>query len=148
MIVLRNFLARDIPILQKYRYPDLTGQEIQKMIKQWGQKEYEGKYFELFAVTDGQTLVGSISLYQHTKSIVSFGPEIFTEYRRRGYASAAIREAFQIAKDKGYRIVLDQVRTDNTASIALHRKLGFETDAYEYKNKKGNGVYLFLKLLQ
>lgn len=148
MIVLRDFISSDIPALQKHCYPDLTGQEIQKMMEQWNQEEYAGKYFKLFAVTDGQTLAGSISLYQHTKSIVSFGPEIFTEYRRRGYASAAIREAFPIAKDKGYRIVLDQVRSDNTASIALHQKLGFETDACEYKNKKGNRVYLFLKLLQ
>ena len=148
MIVLRNFLARDIPILQKYRYPDLTGQEIHEMMEQWNQKEYEGKYFEMFAIMDGETCVGSLSLYQHTQSVVSFGPEIFTEYRRRGYASAAIREAFQIAKHRGYGVVLDRVRTNNTASIALHKRLGFETDAYEYKNKKGNSVYLFLKLLQ
>lgn len=147
MIVLRNFAGSDIPTLQKHRYQDLKAREIQEMIDQWNQKEHEGKYFEMFAVTDGQTLVGSISLYQHTKSVVSLGSEIFMEYRRRGYASAAIRQAFQIAKNKGYRIVLDQVRTNNTASIALHEKLGFEADGYEYKNQKGSSVYLFLKLL-
>lgn len=147
MVVLRNFTASDIPILQKYCYKDLKDQEIQEMVDQWDRKEYEGKYFELFAVTAGQAVVGSISLYQHTKSVVSFGLEIFMEYRRRGYASAAVREAFQIAGNKGYQMALDQVRTNHTASIALHQKLGFETDGYEYKNQKGNSVYLFLRPL-
>lgn len=147
MIILRDFTVSDIPVLKKYRYADRTDQEIQVMMDQWDQKEYKGKYFEMFAIMDGETCVGSLSLYQHTQSVVSFGPEIFMEYRRRGYASAAVREAFQIAKSKGYGIVLDRVRTDNPASMALHQKLGFETDAYEYQNKKGNGVFLFIKLL-
>lgn len=147
MIVLRNFMARDIPTLQKYRYQDWKDQKIREMMGQWNEKKHEGKYFEMFAITDGQTLVGSISLYEHTKSIVSLGLEIFMEHRRKGYASAAVREALQIAKNKGYQIVLNQVGTNNMESIALHQKLGFETDRYEYKNQKGNSVYLFLKLL-
>lgn len=147
MIVLRHFTASDIPILQKYRCPNWNIQEIQEMMEQWNRKEYEGKYFEMFAVTAGQGVVGSISLYEHTKSVVSLGPEIFLEYRRRGYALAAVREAFQIAKSKGYQIILDQVGTNNTESIALHQKLGFETDSYEYKNRKDSSVFLFLKLL-
>lgn len=147
MIGLRNFSAEDIPLLQKYRYPDLTEREIREMMDRWGRKEYEGKYFEQFAVADGRMLVGSISLYQHTRSVVSFGLEIFVEYRRRGYASAAVGEAFQIAKSRGFGVVLDQVRADHTGSVALHEKLGFESDGYQYINQKGNGVYLFLKLL-
>lgn len=148
MIVLRNFMARDIPTLQKYRYQDWKDQKIREMMGQWNEKKHEGKYFEMFAITDGQTLVGSISLYEHTKSIVSLGPEIFVEYRRRGYASAALREALQIAKNRGYQIVRDRVRTNNTASIALHEKLGFETDGHEYENQKGDSVFLFIKLLR
>lgn len=147
MIVLRHFTASDIPILQKYRCQNWNVQEIQEMMEQWNRKEYEGKYFEMFAVTAGQTVVGSISLYEHTKSIVSLGLEIFLEYRRRGYASAAVREALQIAKNRGYQIVRDRVRTNNTASIALHQKLGFETDGHEYENPKGDKMHLFLKPL-
>ena len=45
MVVLRNFTASDIPILQKYCYKDLKDQEIQEMVDQWDRKEYEGKYF-------------------------------------------------------------------------------------------------------
>lgn len=37
--------------------------------------------------------------------------------------------------------------TTNYASIALHKKLDFETDNYEYTNKKANKIYCFVKLL-
>ena len=45
------------------------------------------------------------------------------------------------------RILLDQVRRDNAASIRLHEKLGFETDGYGYRNQKGREVVLYLKPL-
>lgn len=115
MVVLRNFTASDIPILQKYCYKDLKDQEIQEMVDQWDRKEYEGKYFELFAVTAGQAVVGSISLYQHTKSVVSFGLEIFMQYPaegvclRRGQGGVSNRRKQGISngtgpgQDKSYR---------------------------------------------
>ena len=43
---------------------------------------------------------------------------------------------FGRASGLGYRILVDQVREDNAASIGLHEKLGFESDRYAYKNKK------------
>ncbi len=55
--------------------------------------------------------------------------------------------ALEIAESKGYKIVLQDIRSDNIASIALHQSLGFETDKYAYVNKKGNEVFLFLKAL-
>ena len=55
--------------------------------------------------------------------------------------------ALEIVKSKGYKIVLQQVRSDNIPSIALHLSLDFETDKYGYVNKKGNEVFLFLKAL-
>ncbi len=44
-------------------------------------------------------------------------------------------------------IVSQQIRTDNIASLNLHAKLGFETDNYIYKNRRGNDVLIFLKNL-
>lgn len=55
--------------------------------------------------------------------------------------------AMEVAKNKGYKLVSQQIRVNNTASIALHNKLGFETDGYTYKNKKDNDVHIFIKLL-
>ena len=53
----------------------------------------------------------------------------------------------EICGEKGYQIVYQQVRTDNLASIKLHRKVGFETDDYVYKNQRGHDVVLFFKSL-
>ncbi len=147
MMVLRKFVERDIPILQKYKYENISYPEMKALIGGFNSEEYEGKYYEAFAITDGKRLVGFISLYQHAETIVSCGVEIFIDYQRRNYAFCAMKEVLQIARDKGYRIVLDQIRTNNTASIALHKKLGFEADDYVYKNRRGNSVSLFLKIL-
>ena len=48
---------------------------------------------------------------------------------------------------KGYKIVSQQIRTNNTASIALHTKLGFETDNCIFKNKNDNEVSIYFKLI-
>ncbi len=58
-----------------------------------------------------------------------------------------MKAAMDTARSKGYRIVCRQIRTDNTASIKLHAKLGFETDNYDYKNKNGNIINIYLNAL-
>ena len=55
--------------------------------------------------------------------------------------------AMDIAKSKGYKVVMQQIRADNVASIALHNSQGFETDGYVYTNKKGNEVLIYIKVL-
>ncbi len=52
-----------------------------------------------------------------------------------------------IAKKKEYKIVSRQIRVDNTASLALHRALGFETDGAVFQNAKGNSICFYLKCL-
>lgn len=92
-------------------------------------------------------MVGMISLQEHSKSVISCGPEIFEEYRRKGYGYGAMNRALELGKEKGYRIASAQIRTDNKASISLHNKVGFETDYYEYVNGRGNKIYLYIKAL-
>ena len=48
------------------------------------------------------------------------------------------------ARNLGYQIIQDQVRTDNLASIALHNSLKFETDGHVFKNANGKDVLLYL----
>lgn len=146
MIQLRNFTIKDIPVLRQYSYSNKSQEEIEKLIADWNTKLYNDRYFEMFAITEQETIVGYVSLYQHTESVVSCGVEIYPEYRRKGYAFCGVTKALQISKEQGYKIATAQVRTDNAASIALHKKLGFELD-HAYKNKKGNDVYFFLKSL-
>lgn len=71
-----------------------------------------------------EEIVGCVSLYQHTNSVISLGIEVFPPYRQRGYAFYGVSLALDYAKEKGFRIAVAQVRNNNHASIALHKKLG------------------------
>ena len=147
MITLRNFLDGDAPIFQEKHSKHLSIEEIRDMFRKWNVKEYEGKYFEMFAIVKDEEIVGRISLYQHSENVISCGPEIFEGYCRLGFAKKAMMLAMDIAKSKGYKVVMQQIRADNVASIALHNSLGFETDGYVYTNKKGNEVLIYIKVL-
>lgn len=147
MILLRNFKKEDTSKLQKYGYSDLTVEQVEALICDWSKKQVNGKYFEMFAIVSENKIVGTISLYQHSSEVVSIGPEIFCEYRRKGFAKEAMIIACQKAKEKGFKIVSQQIRTNNAASIALHCSLGFETNELVFTNTKGNQVYIYLKSL-
>ena len=147
MILLRNFTNNDAIEFQIKRNTKMSIDEIKELFAKWKEKEFDGRYFEMFAVMKDDEIVGMISLYEHSKSVISCGPEIFECYRKQGFAEESMRLAMDIAKEKGYKLVLQQIRTDNYASISLHNKLGFETDGYIYKNKKGNDIQIFIKLL-
>ena len=147
MIALRHFGSDDVSVLQEKRYPDMTCHEIAEMIREWNSCEYDGRYFEMFAViSDGRT-VGSISVFENSRSAAEIGPDIFPDERRKGFAYEAMLQAVRYVSDKGYRVLIQQVRYDNTASIRLHEKLGFEQLESVYRNSKGNNVLLYIKIL-
>lgn len=146
MVALRNF-TDDVFVLQKNQYQSMESKEIQKMISEWNKKEFQDKYFEMFAIINNSIVVGSISLYQHSKSVISFGVDVFEGYRKCGFGKEAMRLAMDNAKRQEYKIVSQQIRTNNIASIALHQSLGFETNDYTYINKRGNEVVIYLKSL-
>lgn len=146
MIYIRNFTKDDISVLNKMRYPNLTPKDIMKMVDKWDSKVYNNRYFEMFAVIDDNCIVGMVSLFQHSKTVISDGIEIFAPYYKRGYGFQAVSLAMAHARNDGYKIAVATVRIDNNASVALHKKLGFEID-HEYVNTKGNKVYFFIKAL-
>lgn len=147
MVSLRNFCMEDSVVLHQQNRFQMSLDVIQKMIAEWNTRLFDNRYFEMFAVINENEIVGTLSLYEHSPSVVSIGPEIFTEYRRCGFALQAMETAIAIAKAKGYKIVSQQIRTNNIASLGLHAKLGFETDDYVYKNRRGSDVLIFLKSL-
>lgn len=147
MILLRNFKKEDASELQEYVYSDLSTEQVEALICEWYKKQFNGKYFEMYAIVSDEKIVGTISLYQHSSEVISIGPEIFCEYRRKGFAKEAMICACQMAKEKGFKIVSQQIRTNNAASIALHCSLGFETNELVFTNTKGNQVYIYLKCL-
>ena len=146
MITFRNFIKEDALILQK-EISSMSIEQIEQMICEWNQKRVNDKYFEMFAILYDINVVGTISLYQHSSQVISIGPEIFASYRKKGFAKQAMIYACNLAKEKGYKIVSQQIRINNTASIALHLSLGFETNGLIYTNEKGNQVAIYLKSL-
>lgn len=147
MIELRNFRDSDAEMFREKHSKHRPMDEIRDLFRKWNEKEYKEKYFEMFAIVKNEEMVGCISLYQHSENVISCGPEIFDAYQRQGVAKEAMSLTMDIAKSKGYKVVLQQIRADNVASIALHNSLGFETDGYVYRNKKGNEVLIYLKSL-
>ncbi|MBQ8393340.1 MAG: GNAT family N-acetyltransferase [Clostridia bacterium] len=145
MIHLRNFNEGDIEVLKRMS-PSKTENEILTMLKEWNSLEFNGKYSEKLAICEEGTIVGCIFLYQHNEYIISAGPEILEEYRCKGYAYEAMKQAYDYAKRSGYKIATAQIRKDNIASIRLHEKLGFILDC-EMLNKRGNEVFIYIKLL-
>ena len=147
MIVLRNFTKADAFALQRIKHPNLSIEQIEALIHEWNLKQVNSKYFEMFAILSDENIVGAISLYQHSAEVISIGPEIFKPYRQKGLAKEAMICACTKAKEKGYKIVFQQIRTNNVASIALNSSLGFETNGLTYTNSKGNRVAIHLKSL-
>ena len=147
MTALRHFVPADAGTIQKHQYPDMTAGEIERMIADWNRGGYEDRRFEMFAITEDGRITGCASIKECSKSVASLGIEIFTEERRKGIASNAMPLLLEKAKEAGYSVVLDQVRTDNAASIRLHEAFCFETDGYAYRNKRDREVVLYLKLI-
>ena len=147
MMTLRDFTTDDAEKLRRLYYQNMSVEAVRDMILEWTKYEYAGKYFEMFAVVDSDNIVGELSLFELSKSVVSIGVEIFPKFEEQGHGKQAVISALKICRSNGYKIVCDQVRTDNAASIALHKSLGFESDMYIYKNQKNHDVYLFLKSL-
>ena len=137
MTSLRNFERSDAPALRAASYPEKSVTEVENLINEWSAQQFNGKYSEKLAVLQDGLLVGAMFLYQHTSEVISIGPEIFPAYRKRGIGKEALSKACDFARSKGYKIVLQQIRIDNVASIALHTSLGFETNGLTYISRKG-----------
>lgn len=144
---MRHFSLQDAEAVRESLYPDADDAEAAGLIDEWNAGVWQGKPFEMLAVLFGGRIVGQASLLEHSPSVVSAGIEISAAERNRGLGTRALAELISRAKEKEYRIMLDQVRVDNQASIRLHEKLGFETDGYVYRNGQDREVILFVRPL-
>lgn len=90
--------------------------------------------------------IGSVWLETVDESTVKLGIFIVEEkYRNKNYGTNAIENMLCFAKDKGYKNVILNVRTNNNRAYSLYQKLGFvETKRYI----KENGIEVFLMKLE
>ena len=147
MVSLRHFTADDADVIKSKIYPDLPPEDIFRVLREWSTYQYQGKFFEMFAIESEGRIVGSISLFDKGEHIASIGIEVFPDERRKGFAAEAMDLISQIARGRGYEVLLDQIRTDNAASLSLHKKLGFEDCNVLYRNSKGNEVVQYIKII-
>lgn len=145
-MILRQFLPDDWSVIQQHQYPNLSETEIREMISQWNTCQHDSRYFEMLAIENDCNIVGFVSLFEQDDSSVSEGIEIYGPYRRQGFACMAVTELIQRAKHLGFTTVTAQVRQDNTASLALHEKLGFQI-IDSVTNNRGYLVYALSKKL-
>ncbi len=127
-------------------YEAMPADEKLNMIRESAFREHDGAYFELLAVYDDDRVVGFMSLYAHSAHIISVGPEIKEDLRHNGYGYLGETRALQYVKDAGYTLAVASVREDNTASVALHEKLGFE-EGVRCLSKRGNPIRVYIKAL-
>ena len=144
MLCLRPFTNSDVNLICEKLTPAVSVEEAAAMIGEWRTNTFQGRYFEMLAITVDGAIVGSISLYGRSVKIASIGVEVLPEGMGKGYASESMRLMIEKSRVQGYTIIMDQVRADNRTSISLHEKLGFETDGYVYKNAKDQNVLIYL----
>ena len=111
MVVLRPFALYDAATIQKKRYPAKARAEIEQLIRAWNKETYSGKRFAMLAIVHDDEPVGFCSWFEHTKSVVSFGVDVWEGERKKGYAFMALTQLEECVREKGFAIVQDQVRT-------------------------------------
>jgi len=140
MIELRIFTEKDCEFILNNFYPDMTPNDVYKMINDWNSLLYKNSYFEMFAVLSDNEIIGYVSLYEQGVNIIGAGIKILEKHRQNGYGYTAVMSALNYATQKGYTKAVAQISKYNTASLSLHRKLGF-TVVNEEINRKGNEVF-------
>lgn len=127
-------------------YSAMTFEERKTLIEESKNQIHNGAYFEFLVVYNDNTVIGFMNLFAHSTHIISCGPEIKADFKKKGFGFLAETMALEYAKEKGYTIAVGGVDDNNTASIALHEKLGFEMDR-KYINRQGRTIRIYIKAL-
>ena len=96
--------------------------------------QYGGETFEVIAETGDGTLVGRVHCVRSKADpgLWYYGDLLVVPaYRRRGIASHMVRAAMGYLSETGAKTLRCYVDSDNDASIALQRSLGFTEKPYE-----------------
>lgn len=106
-----------------------------------------GRYYTVRVMYAGRECVGFASLLGRGDGTVSLGIDVFAGHRGQGIATVALPLLAELAAAQGYALLTAQVRTDNAASIALHKRAGFAIIRRRI-NRRGNEVFDMQKMLR
>ena len=146
MIILKPITYDNLHDFDGTEYGSMPLEERKRLIDESINQNHNGSYFEFLVVYQDDTVFGFMNLFAHSAHIISCGPEIKEAFRKKGLGFLAEAMALDYAKKNGYTIAVGGVDDHNTASIALHEKLGFEMDR-KYQNKQGRWIRLYIKAL-
>lgn len=123
--------------LEGYRLPG-SAEETEALISQWNAGEVNGARFEMLLIEEDGVPAGLLSLYERGRD-VSLGISVHPSMQKRGIASRAVGLACMRTKEQGWEGIISECRADNAASIALHRRCGFE-ETGRGVNRRGREV--------
>jgi ribosomal-protein-alanine N-acetyltransferase len=142
---------------QVTKYFDITYPTFESTVVQmeWYKTNREKQIGYAWVVeNEEQDFMGIFSLYQINKQHkrCELGYWLFPQYWQKGYASLAIQALLTFASEnlKLHRIAAE-IEPENTDSLKLLAKLGFEREAmlkdFEFKNGQFNSLEIWAKLL-
>ena len=143
-VALEPLAEEHLPIIAYYQHT--TVEALRPMLAASRLQVHAGRYYEQFAVMADGCMTGAVSLFAQPEGAVCDGVDTFPPFRKCGLASRALSLLQDVARMRGFAVQTAQVRTNNTASIALHEKLGF-VHGESWINRKGREVFTFRKTL-
>ena len=146
MMCLKSIDFNNINDFEYISYERMSFAQKKEMISESINKIHNNLYFEMLAVYYDNLVIGFMNLYAHAKHIISCGPTIKSEFQGKGLGFRAETLALNHAKEKGFTIAVGYVDESNTASCALHEKLGFELDR-KYTNVQNKTMRIYIKSL-
>lgn len=109
---------------------DYVPRPIESMVN-WFKAKENGRFPVIGIEDESGTLLGFASYgtfrgWPAYKYSVEHSVYVHKEHRGRGLGPLLMQELITVAKDQNYHILVGGIDVDNAASIALHKKLGFE----------------------
>lgn len=92
---LHHFTQKDCALLKRFQYANMTDNEVIQHINSWNSMCYGDYFFEMFAITVAEQIIGMISLHQRSKNELSLAIKIFTPFRGCGFATHAMTMALK-----------------------------------------------------
>ena len=116
----------DIDAMRERDVADVAGMdESTRMNEDHLRTELERAWARTWVAREKDDVVGYILTWHVADELHVMNVATRADRRRRGIASALMREAVAYARDKQVKHVLLEVRRSNTAAIALYRAFGF-----------------------
>jgi RimJ/RimL family protein N-acetyltransferase len=132
----------DMAVFDKTEYKNLSVDKRKKLIEDSKLGQAFGEFFRFTLIKVYNEVVGVVNISGHGKNVVSVAPEIFLEYRGKGYGKKALIIAYDLVKEWGFKELTAGIREENETSQHLHEKLGFIHIGNKV-SKNGNSLKIY-----